>query len=87
MSLGLLLLIILVIALLGGFSGRFGGPGYATDTAGTVRSGSYSSSSSSWSSPIASRQRSVQLAPLPGDPRAETSSVINKCYCWEMFTR
>ena len=28
MSLGLLLLIILVIALHGGFSGRFGGPGY-----------------------------------------------------------
>jgi hypothetical protein len=28
MSLGLALLIILIIALLGGFSGRFGGPGY-----------------------------------------------------------
>lgn len=28
MSLGLILVIILVIFLLGGFSGRFGGPGY-----------------------------------------------------------
>lgn len=34
MSLGTILLIILVIFLLGGFSGRFGGPGYGYGNSG-----------------------------------------------------
>jgi hypothetical protein len=38
MSLGLILIIILVIFLLGGFSGRFGGYGYDSATAESVSS-------------------------------------------------
>lgn len=36
MSIGLILVILLVIYLLGGFSGRFGGYGYAWATLGSV---------------------------------------------------
>lgn len=46
MSIGLILVIILIIFLLGGFSGRFGGYGYASATAAWVSSALFWSSCS-----------------------------------------
>jgi hypothetical protein len=65
MSLGTILLIILIIFLLGGFSGRFGGYGYGFGHGGVGVIGAISSSSWCWCCLAACERRCPKFSQAP----------------------